>query len=82
LKIEITLGCNLPSNSRDKIDDTLSLDEIQPPVKLVSANKQVLLQTKIEEVKTKQVATVQALVDSGCIWTCIDEEYVWALRGL
>jgi hypothetical protein len=69
---KITTDCNTSCHSQ-VIEDTLYLDDIH--LNNINYKQQLLLLTGLEELKTKRTASLNALLDSGCVQTCIDKEY-------
>jgi hypothetical protein len=63
--------CNVSCGSQ--IEDTLYLDDIH--LRKMDFKQQLLLQVGLEELKTWRTASTRALLDSGCVWTCVDEDY-------
>jgi hypothetical protein len=66
------------------MEDTLIVDDIclsEPKFK-----QQLILPVGLEELKTKKKTNTNALLDSGCIRTCIDETFAkeqkWLLQRI
>jgi hypothetical protein len=65
--------CHL--KNREVIKDTLVLDRQTLFVRPVKIGKQLTIDVAIEDIKTKKTVKATALVDSGCMRTCIDEDF-------
>jgi hypothetical protein len=64
-----------PPRKRELIRDTPVLNSQTLFVRPVKIGKQLTIGVAIEDVKTKKNITTTALVDSGCMRTCIDETF-------
>jgi hypothetical protein len=67
----VMVGCNISVDSQ--IEDTIHLDDIRP--RKQNDKHQLIVPVGIEELKMKKTANTSALIDSGCIRTCVDEQY-------
>jgi hypothetical protein len=63
------------SLSRGLISDTPTLDEHTLFVRPVKIGRQLTIEVSIEDIQTKKQVKATALIDSGCMRTCIDEEF-------
>jgi hypothetical protein len=53
----------------------LFIDDIQLNQNRMIQGQQLLLRVRLENLKTKKTAETDALLDSGCTRTCVDEAY-------
>jgi hypothetical protein len=56
-----------------EIQDVISINDIQ--IRSQKSTQQLLIPAVVEELKMKKMANMVALVNSGCIQMCIDEQY-------
>jgi hypothetical protein len=61
--------------SRGLINDTPILDEQTLFVRPIKIGKQLMIKVAIEDIRTKTSMEAMALIDSGCMRMCIDEEF-------
>jgi hypothetical protein len=62
-------------SNRELIDDTPTLDDRTLFVRPIKIRKQLTINIAIEDIRTKKNTKTTALIDSGCMRTCIDEEF-------
>jgi hypothetical protein len=62
-------------SSRELINDTPILDKQTIFVRPIKIGKQLMIAVAIEDIRTKKTTETTALIDSGCMRTCIDEEF-------
>jgi hypothetical protein len=72
-------GSHSSCKTRELINDTFILEKNLLPVRLVKIGKQLLVKVALEDIHTKATRQMQALVDSGCMRTCIDKGYARSL---
>jgi hypothetical protein len=63
------------SLSRGLINDTPTLDDQTLFVRPVKIGRQLTIEISIEDIRTKKQVKATALIDSGCMRTCIDGEF-------
>jgi hypothetical protein len=57
------------------INDTAILKKDLLPIRPVKTGKQLTIKTDLEDLQSEKRCTAEALVDSGCMKTCIDETF-------
>jgi hypothetical protein len=82
LERNIMVDCNVSDTSQ--IEDIIHLDDIH--MRSSGSKQQLLVPTGLEELKTGRTASTKALLDSGCVRTCIDKHYAreqkWPLQRI
>jgi hypothetical protein len=63
-------------SNREIINDTLNLDNQTLFIRPVKIRSQLTIEVAIEDIRTKRATKTTALIDSGCMRTCVDEEFV------
>jgi hypothetical protein len=61
---------------RELINDTPILDKQTLFVRPIKIGKQLTIEVAIEDIRTKTATITTVLIDSGCMRTCVDEEFV------
>jgi hypothetical protein len=62
-------------SNRELINDTPILDEQTLFVRPIKIGRQLTVEVAIEDIRTKKNTKTTALIDSGCMRTCVDEEF-------
>jgi hypothetical protein len=62
--------------NRELINNTPILDEQTLFVRLIKIRKQLTIEVAIKDIRTKKNTKTTVLIDSGCMRTCIDEDFV------
>jgi hypothetical protein len=62
-------------SDRELINDTPTLDEQILFVRPIKIGKQLTIKVAIEDIWTKKATRTTALIDLGCMRTCVDEEF-------
>jgi hypothetical protein len=77
------MDANFHVCNQDILIEPSILDEVQLPIRPVKIGKQLVVSTSAESIVNKK-SMLNALLDSGCTRTCIDEEYArsqgWPLQ--
>jgi hypothetical protein len=66
---------NVSQPGRELINDTPILDKQTLFVRPIKIGKQLTIDIAIEDIRTKRKTKATALVDSGCMRTCIEEDF-------
>jgi hypothetical protein len=61
--------------NQELINDTLILDKQTLFIRPVKIGRQLTVNVSIEDIRTRRKIETKALIDSGCMRTCIDEEF-------
>jgi hypothetical protein len=62
--------------NQELIDDIPSHKEDLLPVRPVRTGKQLMVKVDLKDLHTWKTGTAEALVDSGCMRTCVNEAFV------
>jgi hypothetical protein len=74
LAAEKRINSVLQSN-QELINDTPILDKQTLFVRPIKIGKQLTIDVAIKDIRTKRTTKTTALIDSGCMRTCVDEEF-------
>jgi hypothetical protein len=84
--VRIKADVNSHVCSQEILIESPTLDEVQLPMRPVKIEKQLVVSTMTESIATKKKSVPNALLYSGCTWTCVDEEYTktqgWPLQKI